>query len=321
MAARCGQCGHLNNKLGSTRFCDVCGAPLPRSLPMEDQQATRAPKAAPSPHIPHSAPVAEPPTLPEPRVDDVPATPARDAGSRVSLTSTSPVVRPSAAWPDVRRASSVPEHVRPTLAEAARPLRRVGTASVATPRNVLEGTVIRVDPLDSEPADPDIARLLASIVVVVDLVVLLGSLALALVAVTIAVTVVAAVLNLPWLSQIVGSVVQLFLYILTPLLQRLPGFRGEQQMEPVTNYLLRAADNAHYTFRIKGRLRGATVSARDRVRVWGRPQHGILRFRGGLKLDTGESLTLPTNLSWLLLGFLVVANIVLYVYLQGRLPF
>lgn len=319
MVPRCERCGHLNDRLGSTRFCDVCGAPLPRRAHTEVGAAEPPRPVPPAEEQPISA--ARPPEAP--RGEYAPAVRGRHPEFRTSplpATAQQPAPQPADRPIMPRPTPGAPPLPAPPRLPVARP-----EAGSVAHGHALEGTVIRVDPLGEEPADPDVARILASIIVIVDLLVFLGSLALVLILVTIAVAVVAALLHLPWLSQIVSSVIQLFLYILSPILvpilQRQPGARGQPRTEPVTNYLLRAADGRSYTFRIKGRLRGAAIVVRDRVRIWGRPQDGILRFRGGVKLDSGESLSLPVDWSWLLLGLVVVANIVAYATLRGRLPF
>ena len=310
MVPKCQQCGHVNDRFGSTRYCDVCGA----ALPARDA----APSGTPSKPLEAQA------TTPPAAVLSTVAGPAQPGGA--GLSSDGGVLRSldaeASAIPQPAIQTGAPRlsSTGPALAAPAQPA-LAPAEGAATFGRMLEGTVIRVDPLGEEPADPDIARILFSLILMVDLVLFLGSLALGLIAVIIVAVVLAAVLRMSWLGQAIMQVVQVLFYVLTPLLQiLLPRMSREVRREPVTNYLLRAADGRHFTFRVKGRLQGATISSADRVRVWGRPEHGILRFEGGVKLNTGESLTLPVNWSWLLLGLAVVANVMAYVFLRARVP-
>lgn len=309
MVLKCQRCGHVNDRFGSTRYCDVCGSPLPT----REAAIAGMPAEAPELHAP-------PPE--EATLSGGMAEPAGRAGSPRAPEALQPVAREPvvAAMPATAASAPVASPPVPPPLLPAQPAVAPQRA-LATHGRVLEGTVIRVDPLGEQPADPNVARILFSIILIADLVLLLGSAALAALAVLVAVAVLATVLRMPWLTQIIVQVVNLLFYLLYPLLQiLLPRAQREQRTEPVANYLVRAADGCPYTFRIKGRLQGATVSVRDRVRVWGRPEHGILRFEGGVKLDTGESLSLPFNWYWLLLGFAAAANAIAYVVLRAHSP-
>ena len=95
-------------------------------------------------------------------------------------------------------------------------------------------------------------------------------------------------------------------------------WRESRDLVPVANYRMRRADGSMVSFRVKGQLQGATLREGDRVRVWGRVRHGILHFRGGVKLDTGEPLILPSSRSgWLLAGLLLVNGLALFLLLRG----
>jgi len=150
--------------------------------------------------------------------------------------------------------------------------------------------------------------------------VVLGSFALAAIVISIVVVALAAALGMPWIITILGFIFQTVFYVFSPLIQVIVGRgREERQMEPGINYVLRTADGRLRTFRIKGRLQGATIGEGDRVRVWGRPQNGILRFQGGVKLDIGETLSLPVRWGgWLFLALVVAANLYFYFSLSGQ---
>ena len=223
---------------------------------------------------------------------------------------------------DLSRKQTVIPSPAPSVSRPRYPPTRVTTTDRAPARRgqVLEGTIIRVDPLDPEPPDPNVARILSSLILTVDLVLVLGPLALLILAIFIGVAMLGAALRMMWITTIVGFVFQSVFFFLSPLITAILGRRGGQQhLEPVQNYLVRAGNRQAYTFRVKGRLQGATIAKGDRARVWGRPQHGILRFQGGENLDTGETLSLPFDWHRVLLVLVILGNIAAYLFLRGYL--
>ena len=204
------------------------------------------------------------------------------------------------------------------MRDAPRPARAIQRVSVPLGASALEGTIIGVKELDPENRDPDPARILFSLLFVADLFILLGSVALVVLLALVVIAVLAAVLNMMWMMAIFGFIIQALFFFLGPIIGLVTRGRGPaQNQQPVTNYRLRTLDGHDPTFRIKGQLRGVTPQEGDRVRVWGRVQHGILRFREGVNLNTDEPLILPQNWSVFWLIMLVLANVIGFLYLYG----
>jgi hypothetical protein len=135
----------------------------------------------------------------------------------------------------------------------------------------------------------------------------------------IALAIVLAMFGMRWVITLFGFLMQSVFYFLSPVFGGLLQRDRHRQLEPVRNYLVRTTAGQMRTFRLKGQLQGATIAEGDRVRVEGRPHHGILMFHRGQKLDTGEQLTLPFNWSWVLLVLAIVANVIAYVVVRGEL--
>ena len=311
MAVRCQHCGHLNDNVESERFCEVCHTVLPAgeegAAPVQtDSSADRRPVGTPSEPAP---PTAQRPVKRRsryPQCHPLPPSPIVAQPSQRQVHSRSGSVRPQV--PSRRTDAPATPVARPDRSRSRDPAHR-GT--------VLEGTIIRVDPLEAEPRDVDVARVLFSLILTIDLVLVLGPLVLILVAVLIGLAILAAVFRMVWLITVFGFLLQSIFFFISPIVTALVGRRDNRQLEPVTNYLIRTEAGEVYTFRVKGQLRGASTAQGDRVRVWGHPQHGILSLRGGERLDTREPLSLPFNWSWLLLVCVIIANIVAYVVLRG----
>jgi len=301
MTIRCDRCGHLNSS--ARHRCEVCNEVLPE--PWADQaENAEAPGRSEleSPEASSGSAVrSRYPTYSRPRQRFQPVTPSVPAGDRRVHESA------QSRGLDSRRAPA--RDVAVLTAGRRQP--------TTTQPGTLQGTIVRVDELQPEPTGANLPRILASLIVVVDLIVLLGPLMLIVIGTFVALVVVSAMFGMRWMITLFSFLMQSIFYFLSPIVGGLLRRDREPRLEPVTNYVVRAAGGQNPTFRVKGQLRGATIDRGDRVRIAGRPRHGILMFRRGQKLDTGEELTLPFNWSWLVLGLLILANVVAYVALQG----
>lgn len=312
MATRCQRCGNVNDALGSKKYCDVCRAPLPPpESPATEQIATVSGDNAEGQVAASTAP-----TIRDPRARYPVYRPA--PSSRTIRRPASPIVRPSAP-------ASSP--VAPAAADYSVSIPNTATGGQAVPTIAgsgracqVEGTVERVDNPPEEPPDPDVARILMSLIIAVDLILMLGSTFLAIMVGAIVVLVLASLLGAGWIVTIFGFLFQSVFYFLSPVFQALIGGRNRQQTVPVTNYLVVDASGRQSTVRVKGRLRGASIGRGDRICVRGRWRYGVLRLQGGEKIDTGEPLLPERSLSWLWLLLVVAANVAGYAFLADRLP-
>jgi len=298
MGVQCQKCGHVNDRLGSKRFCEVCNARLHESIQTRSPQTERLGRETNS-------------VITEIPIDQ--------EFKRFSQSNDLPKYTPF-AFPHIENPidnlagqenQSISNYTPPSQVGVQSPVHLRG--------NLIEGTVIQIDQLQSERSDPDVARILFSIILTVDIFIILGSIALYIIIAFIIITFLAALLNAMWITTILGFIMQSFFYFLSPIFSGLFRNRQDQQLVPVTNYTVRIPGGATRTFRVKGQLRGATIQLGDRVQVSGRPRHGILRFSRGTKLDTGEPLLRPTNWHILWLLILIIANLFGYLMLEGYL--
>lgn len=302
MTTRCDRCGHLNDS--SSHRCEVCNEVLPEPWAEEDADS-KAPSRAEleSPETPSGSVVrSRYPTYSRPRQRFRPVTPSVPEGDRRAQ--------------EYARPRGLETHRAPARSVSVRGADR--RQLTTTQPGTLQGTIVRVDELQPEPPGANVPRILASLIVIVDLILILGPLMLVVIGTFVALVVVSAMFGMRWMITLFGFLMQSIFYFLSPIVGGLLRRDQEPQMERVTNYVMRTEGGQDRTFRVKGQLRGATIDKGDRVRIEGRPRHGILMFRRGHKLDTGEELTLPFNWSWLVLGLVILANVVAYVALRGQ---
>lgn len=302
MTTRCEQCGHLNSS--AAHRCEVCNRVLPAPWSPPSQDLDQTAQADPDrieirsePKVRTRYPDYHPPRLR-----------SRPSANTEPYTFEGP------------GQEGTQGHLRmPPTSETARTRRPPFPRERLTPPgNVLQGNVVRVDELAPERPAINLPRMLSSLILTADLVLLLGPLILVVIGLLVALVVVSALLGAQWMLTLFGFLMQSVFYFLSPIIGGLLQRRRDPRLEPVTNYVVRTNSGETRTFRVKGQLQGATVAKGDRVLVEGRTRHGILMFRRGHKLDTGEQLSLPFNWSWLLLAAAVVANIAGYVALQGQ---
>lgn len=289
MGTRCEKCGHLNKETNT--YCEVCNNNLCFDARGE---------------IPHDTSNSE--------------TNERSASTEQTIHGRYPLFNDYKAPQGIsRNITQVPKEKQISLSEppplsyseSLKPINK-HKSSRKSPPNKIEGTIISIENLNEEPPKVNVPRILASIIIVLDFVLFLGSLAFVALIIIIAIALVATILQLGCLMTVFSSLIQSIFYFLLPLLRPIIGRRGDQRLEPVTNYLLRTSNGQTYTFRIKGQLQGATIARGDRVHIEGRLRHGILMFRRGHKINTGEKLTLPFNWAWVLLGLVILGNVIVY---------
>jgi hypothetical protein len=313
MPIKCSKCTHINNNPNSQNTCETCGhvLPPPSQKPVENSRAskTRSSRSAArsmprwtslhakKPHSTERKPTGAKPQPGRP----APSLPVRSPG-RSRFGPPAPANRTTLA-----RQPALPATQRSTR-PAPRP---------ADP-NMLTGTIVRIDPLNPERPDPNIARILFALLLVADLTVLTGGLFLVFIIIALIIAAISMAVGSSCtfgLLQIISRMILSFVGLLIPSLMR---NREPQNLVPVNNFLLRTTDGRNVTFRIKEQLRGATPQLQDRVQIRGSVRHGILHFRAGNNLDTDEAFELPPNRAWIWLAILAILNVIFFSYLWSQ---
>ena len=327
MKVSCPNCNHqtINPHPGS--ICEVCGASLASAAPTDANNSGKPIDSdAVRPGFTGQVSLRERPVPKSPSQSgrgrfaapsstggiNRPISPGRHpGGSKFGARQGSPSVS-SAARTGVRGRSPV---------QASAPMER-GIRAQQPPVNaiVLEGTITGVHELPQEAPDANIAGIFASLILIIDLVLVFGWIALIVIVTALFIGILLAILNPGCLGGILRVFTQSIFFFLGPLISIL--FRNRTQdrnLQPVTNYKLYTANGQETIFRIKGRLRGATPQKGERVRVWGRWRDDILRTRGGQNLNSGERYLYPFNWSIVWLFLLLFINTVGFFFLRAQL--
>lgn len=181
-----------------------------------------------------------------------------------------------------------------------------------------EGTVINIQSLPDDKPDAEISMILLKTLLFLDVFLIMGAIGLTLLGASLIFIIIGLIFSIGCILPMAAIMGQIFIVAFIRMLGSVTGNKN-QQLLPVSNYIIQTTAGKIVTVRIKGRLRGAAPQKSDHIKVWGVFKDGIIHFRYGVNENTDEPYLLPDSFRGIWLAILILLNLVfgLWIFFQS----
>ena len=186
-------------------------------------------------------------------------------------------------------------------------------------QKLCQGTVITIQPLPDDKPEPEISMILVKTLLFLDVFLIMGTIGLALLGASLIFIIIGLIFSIGCILPVAAIMGNIFIFTFIKLIGSVTGNKN-QQLLPVSNYVIQTTAGKMVTVRIKGRLRGAAPQKSDHIKVWGVFRDGIIHFRYGINANTGEPYLLPGGFGGIWLAILIFLNLLfgLWIIFQFR---